>query len=65
RYAEPNVYDVFEADGTYLGRVRVNRGDRVLRMRGDKLWGVFKDSLDVAYLARWRVEPPFARIQRR
>lgn len=59
RYVEPNVYDVFEPRGDYLGRVRVNRGQEVLRMRGHQVWGILTDSLDVAYVARWRVEPPF------
>ncbi len=61
RFAEPNVYDVFDASGAYLGRVRANRSQDVLRMRGDRVWGVLTDSLGVAYVARWRVEPPFQR----
>ena len=59
RYTEPNVYDVFEANGVYVGRVRATRGQEINRMRGDRVWGVLTDSLGVAYVARWRVEPPF------
>jgi hypothetical protein len=59
RFKEPNVFDVFESDGTYLGRVRADRKGEVLAIRGDKVWGVLTDSLGVAYVARWRVEPPF------
>ncbi len=64
-YREPNVYDVFESDGTYLGRLRVNRGQQVWRMRGNNVWGVLTDSSGVAYVARWRVEPPFELSVRR
>jgi hypothetical protein len=59
RYVEPNVYDVFESGGAFLGRVRAERSQRVLRMRGNRVWGVLSDSLGVGYFARWRVEPPF------
>jgi hypothetical protein len=59
RYLEPNVWDVFEPDGRYLGRVRLAPSQHILRMRGDHVWGVLTDSLDVAYVARWRIVPPF------
>jgi hypothetical protein len=59
RYGEPNVYDVFEPNGTYLGRVRFGREYDIHRARGNLAWGVLTDSLGVAYVARWRVEPPF------
>lgn len=59
RYAEPNVYDVFDPGGSFLGRVRGDRSQRFMRMRGDRVWGVLTDSSGVAYVARWRVEPPF------
>ncbi len=59
RYAEPNVFDVFEASGVYLGRVRADRSHFVMRMRGNHVWGELTDSSGVAFVARWRVEPPF------
>lgn len=59
RYREPNVYDVFGADGRYLGKVRAESGQALMRMRGNRVWGVLADSLGVPYIARWRVEPPF------
>jgi len=58
-YREPNVYDVFESNGTYVGRVRLERGQQIMRMRGNRVWGVLTDSLGVSYVARWRVEPSF------
>ncbi|MGQ0639451.1 MAG: 6-bladed beta-propeller [Gemmatimonadaceae bacterium] len=60
RLREPNVYDVFEPSGVYLGRVRVDRRQEIHRMDGDRVWGVLTDSLGVAYVARWRVDPPFS-----
>jgi hypothetical protein len=59
-YREPNVYDVFTPDGLYLGRVQADRGQDIMRMRAGRVWGVLTDSLGVAYVARWRVEPPFS-----
>ncbi|MGH7696840.1 MAG: hypothetical protein ACRENH_17755, partial [Gemmatimonadaceae bacterium] len=58
-YREPNVYDVFESNGTYLGRVLLQRGQQLMRMKGNHAWGLLSDSLGVSYVARWRVEPPF------
>lgn len=59
RFREPNVFDVFQPDGSYLGRVRPDPRVQVMRMRHDRVWGVLTDSLGIAYVARWRVEPPF------
>ena len=58
-YFEPNVFDVFGSDGAFLGRVMAARNEQILRMRGDRVWGVLADSSGVAYVARWRVEPAF------
>jgi hypothetical protein len=59
RFGEPNVYDVFEPNGMYLGRVRGDQNQELMRMRGNQVWGVLTDSLGVTYVARWRVQPPF------
>lgn len=58
-YREPNVYDVFESNGKYVGRVRLERGQQIMRMRANDVWGMLTDSLGVDYVARWRIEPPF------
>lgn len=60
RFKEPNVFDVFESNGTYLGRVRADGRAEIMSMKGDRVWGVLTDSLGVAYVARWRVEPPLS-----
>lgn len=54
---EPELYDVYERDGTLLGRVAVPSRTRVLRMSGNQVWGVQQDSLDVNYAVRFRIEP--------
>lgn len=54
---EPNLYDVFSADGRLLGRVSPPPRTRLLRMRGNQAWGVQLDSLDVPYAVRFRVNP--------
>jgi hypothetical protein len=60
RYVEPVVFDVFEADGRYIGQVRAPRGFSMNPQpiaRGDHVWAVFRDELDVNYVARFRIGP--------
>jgi hypothetical protein len=57
---EPVVFDVFEADGRYIGQVRAPRGFSMNPQpiaRGDHVWAVFRDELDVNYVARFRIGP--------
>ena len=56
---EPTVYDVYTAEGRLLGRVALPPRTRVTRMTAATAWGVLRDSLDVDYAARFRIEPPF------
>ncbi len=58
RWREPVVFDVFEPDGTYLGQVRAPDGFQRRPspiFRGDQVWAVVRDSLDVEYVVRFRV----------
>ena len=55
---EPAAYDVFEGDGRYLGRVLFPWRTRWRAARGDLVWTVTRDSLDVEHITRWRVSPP-------
>lgn len=60
RFREPIVYDVFEPDGTYLGRVRAPDGFSQYPepvFRGDYVWAVQRDELDVPQIVRYRVTP--------
>jgi hypothetical protein len=59
RWRSPVVYDVFEPDGRYLGNVRMPPRTSLYAMRGSQVWGVVRDSLDVEYVTRFRIEPPF------
>lgn len=54
---EPELFDVYEADGTLIGRITVPPKTRVLRARGNYVWGVQQDSLDVNYAVRFRITP--------
>jgi hypothetical protein len=52
-------YDVFEPDGRYLGRVEPPRLTSIQTMRGNQVWAVVYDSLDVPFVTRFRIQPPF------
>ena len=58
---EPGLYDVFSPDGRLLGRVQPPPRTRLVRMDGDRVWGVQLDSLDVPYAVRFRVNPGLPR----
>lgn len=58
RWREPVVWDVFEPDGTYLGPVHAPQGLRTSPepvFRGDHVWAVVTDALDVEYVTRFRI----------
>lgn len=60
RFLEPALFDLFEPDGRYLGPVRAPRD---LRMspepvaRGETMWAVTRDELDVPTIVRFRIVP--------
>jgi hypothetical protein len=55
KWREPNAYDVFEADGTYLGRVPLPLGVYPTVMRGDEVWCVARDEDGVNTLVKYRI----------
>jgi hypothetical protein len=58
RWLEPVVYDVFEPDGRYLGMVRAPIGFLPKPppiARGDTVWAVVLDDMDVPSIVRYRV----------
>jgi len=60
RFREPVVFDVFEADGRYIGRVNTPDGFSLSPqpiMRGDQVWATIRDELDVTYIVRYRIAP--------
>ena len=60
RYREPQVWDVFERDGRYLGQIELPHDFTLHAMRGEHVWGVLRDELDVQSVVRARIEPPLA-----
>ena len=57
RYREPQVWDVFAPDGRFLGQVHFPHGFTLYAVRGDHVWGVQRDELDVQSIVRLRVDP--------
>jgi 6-bladed beta-propeller protein len=56
-WREPNVYDVFEPDGTFLGTVRLPPRMGLSVMRGDRIWGVREGPDGESQVARFRIVP--------
>ncbi|MHB1194839.1 MAG: NHL repeat-containing protein [Longimicrobiales bacterium] len=63
---ESGVFEVFEPDGEWLGSVRLPEAvkysgypttDAVV-IRGDTMWAVYQDSLDVQYIGRFEIRWP-------
>ena len=52
RWREPVVYDVFEADGSFLGSVKLPPRVSVSVFRGDHVWGVRRGEFDESYVVR-------------
>lgn len=59
-WTEPVVFDVFEADGTYLGQVSAPEGFLTYPrpvFKGDTAWGVTEDADGVRYVQRFALAP--------
>jgi hypothetical protein len=59
RWREPVAFDVFETDGTYLGRVRAPvelTTSPTPVFDGDRVWAVTRDELGVQRVVRFRVD---------
>lgn len=58
RFEEPAAFDVFAPDGRFLGHVTTPRSFRWRPepiIRGDTVWAVTRDALDVATIVRFQV----------
>lgn len=58
RYREPVAFDVFDDTGRFLGHLRAPdalQGSPEPIVRGDTLWGVTRDELDVGRVVRFRL----------
>lgn len=56
QWPEPQVYDVFEPDGTWLARLDAPAQFTPMYMRGDHVWGMQRDEYDVNYVVRLRID---------
>jgi hypothetical protein len=64
RFREPVAFDVFAPDGRFLGHVRAplslqERPEPIVR--GDTVWAVARDEMDVATIVRYQLVRPGAR----
>jgi hypothetical protein len=60
-WVEPVAFDVFEPDGRYLGMVRAPRGFSWRPQpvfRGDTVWAIVRDELEVPYVVRFHIQHP-------
>lgn len=64
KWRQPLVYDVFEPNGRFLGRVAAPAKTTFRAMRGDHVWAVRRDSLDVEQIVRYRLTPGFGDSRR-
>jgi len=58
RFTEPAAFDVFAPDGRYLGPVTVPpsfQTDPAPIIRGDHVWAVTRDEMDVPRVVRFRI----------
>ncbi len=55
QWLEPTVFDVFEPTGEFIGEVTLPTGATFAAARGDKIWLLMRDALDVPSLIRFRL----------
>ena len=54
-WTEERAYDLFGTDGRFLGRFSVPSSFRIMGMRGDRIWGVFRGEYGVESVRLFRV----------
>jgi hypothetical protein len=57
RFRTPVVYEVFAADGTFLGRIAFPPRTTLMEADGNTVWAIQRDEDDLPAVARFRVEP--------
>ena len=50
-------WDVFDAEGRYLGVVTLPDGVEAVQFSGDAIYGVWRDPMGVEYVKRLRIVP--------
>ncbi len=61
QFRTPPVYEVFDRDGRFLGRVALPSRAVMIEADGDFVWGIELDDDDLPEIVRWRIEPGLKR----
>lgn len=61
RWRTPTVYEVFSADGEFLGRVAFPPRTALMEADGNSVWAIGRDSLDLPAVLRFRIAPALGR----
>ena len=51
-----SAYDVFDADGAYLGEVRAPEKSKLVAASGDRVWAFEVGEFDVTWVVAYRLE---------
>ena len=57
-WREDTLYEIFELDGRFVGKVAVPLGFEIRVIKGDLLWGFSVDEFDVPFISRYKVVWP-------
>jgi hypothetical protein len=57
RYRDPIEYEVFESNGTFLGRLRLPARATFMEADGDRIWYLDRDADGLPAIVRARIEP--------
>jgi hypothetical protein len=57
RFRAPQAWEVFEADGRFLGRVAFPPRTVLVQADGDRVWAIGRDENDLPAILRFRVNP--------
>lgn len=60
RYRSRSVYEVYQPDGRFAGRVELPRRTVVMDAQGDRVWAMQRDEDGLPGVVRFRVSPGFA-----
>lgn len=56
-WSEPNVFDVFDPEGRYLGEVWAPPNVSLQSIQKDRVWGLRRGAFDEVYIVRYGIEP--------